>query len=136
MTLASAIARSRKAFSATDDPRPPTRCSRFGDCSAALEFSRHSRNATEELARSAAGNTAKRWSRSAPMAALNSLRLTRRSKPFADRKRAQADHVRGIAEPAWFKHQLYAPGFYTGYALKTVPRLCASHEQKAWKQAG
>jgi N-acetylated-alpha-linked acidic dipeptidase len=21
----------------------------------------------------------------------------------------------------WFKHQLYAPGFYTGYGVKTLP---------------
>ena len=35
----------------------------------------------------------------------------------------------------WFKHQLYAPGFYTGYAVKTVPAVREAIEQKQWKQA-
>jgi N-acetylated-alpha-linked acidic dipeptidase len=35
----------------------------------------------------------------------------------------------------WFKHQLYAPGFYTGYAVKTVPAVREAIEQKQWRQA-
>jgi N-acetylated-alpha-linked acidic dipeptidase len=35
----------------------------------------------------------------------------------------------------WYRHQLYAPGFYTGYAAKTMPAVRESIEQKQWKQA-
>jgi N-acetylated-alpha-linked acidic dipeptidase len=30
-------------------------------------------------------------------------------------------------------HQLYAPGFYTGYGVKTVPGVRESLEQRLWK---
>ena len=29
----------------------------------------------------------------------------------------------GLPEREWFKHQVYAPGFYTGYGVKTVPAV-------------
>jgi N-acetylated-alpha-linked acidic dipeptidase len=29
----------------------------------------------------------------------------------------------------WFKHLLYAPGFYTGYGVKTVPGVREAIEQ-------
>ncbi len=32
-------------------------------------------------------------------------------------------------------HQIYAPGFYTGYGVKTLPAVRESIEQKEWKQA-
>lgn len=41
----------------------------------------------------------------------------------------------GLPGRPWFKHQLDAPGFYTGYAAKTVPAVRESIEQKQWKQA-
>lgn len=41
----------------------------------------------------------------------------------------------GLQNRPWFKHQLYAPGFYTGYAAKTVPAVREAIEQKQWKQA-
>ncbi len=36
----------------------------------------------------------------------------------------------------WFKHQIYAPGFYTGYDVKTIPGVREAIEQKKWSQAG
>jgi N-acetylated-alpha-linked acidic dipeptidase len=27
----------------------------------------------------------------------------------------------GLPERAWFRHLIYAPGFYTGYGVKTMP---------------
>jgi N-acetylated-alpha-linked acidic dipeptidase len=41
----------------------------------------------------------------------------------------------GLPKRPWFKHQLYAPGYYTGYAVKTVPAVREAIEQKEWKQA-
>ncbi|MGB2644837.1 MAG: transferrin receptor-like dimerization domain-containing protein [Candidatus Acidiferrum sp.] len=41
----------------------------------------------------------------------------------------------GLPNRKWYKHQLYAPGFYTGYAAKTMPWVREAIEQKQWKQA-
>jgi N-acetylated-alpha-linked acidic dipeptidase len=41
----------------------------------------------------------------------------------------------GLPNRPWYKHQLYAPGFYTGYAVKTVPAVREAIELKQWKQA-
>ena len=29
----------------------------------------------------------------------------------------------GLPNRDWFKHQIYAPGFYTGYGVKTIPAV-------------
>lgn len=29
----------------------------------------------------------------------------------------------GLPRREWFKHQIYAPGFYTGYGVKTMPQI-------------
>ena len=50
----------------------------------------------------------------------------------SERKLTNAE---GLPNRPWFKHQLYAPGFYTGYAAKTVPAVREAIEQKQWKQA-
>ena len=44
-------------------------------------------------------------------------------------------NAEGLPNRPWFKHQLYAPGFYTGYAVKTVPAVREAIEAKQWKQA-
>jgi N-acetylated-alpha-linked acidic dipeptidase len=30
-------------------------------------------------------------------------------------------HMPGLPGRSWYRHQLYAPGFYTGYGVKTLP---------------
>ena len=39
-------------------------------------------------------------------------------------------------EREWYKHALYAPGFYTGYGVKTIPGVRESIEQNEWATAG
>ena len=41
----------------------------------------------------------------------------------------------GLPRRPWFKHTIYAPGFYTGYGVKTVPGVREAIEQKNWKEA-
>jgi N-acetylated-alpha-linked acidic dipeptidase len=41
----------------------------------------------------------------------------------------------GLPNRPWFKHQIYAPGFYTGYGVKTLPAVRESIEQNEWKLA-
>jgi N-acetylated-alpha-linked acidic dipeptidase len=39
----------------------------------------------------------------------------------------------GLAGRPWYKHLLYAPGFYTGYGVKTMPGVREALEQHQWK---
>jgi N-acetylated-alpha-linked acidic dipeptidase len=41
-------------------------------------------------------------------------------------------NAQGLPRRSWFKHQLYAPGFYTGYGVKTIPGVREAIEQKQW----
>jgi N-acetylated-alpha-linked acidic dipeptidase len=38
----------------------------------------------------------------------------------------------GLPRRPWFTHQVYAPGFYTGYGVKTIPGVREAIEQKQW----
>jgi len=44
-------------------------------------------------------------------------------------------HDQGLPRRDWFKHQIYAPGFYTGYGVKTLPSIREAIEQRDWKEA-
>ena len=41
----------------------------------------------------------------------------------------------GLPGRPWFRHQVYAPGLYTGYGVKTLPAVRESIEQKQWQRA-
>ena len=41
----------------------------------------------------------------------------------------------GLPGRAWYKHQIYAPGVYTGYEAKAIPAVREAMEQKQWKEA-
>jgi N-acetylated-alpha-linked acidic dipeptidase len=41
----------------------------------------------------------------------------------------------GLPRRPWFVHQVYAPGFYTGYGVKTLPGVREALEQREWTQA-
>ena len=41
----------------------------------------------------------------------------------------------GLPRRPWFRHEIYAPGFYTGYGVKTVPGVREAIEQKQWNEA-
>ena len=41
----------------------------------------------------------------------------------------------GLPNRPWFKHQIYAPGFYTGYGAKTLPGVREGIEEKRYKEA-
>jgi len=42
----------------------------------------------------------------------------------------------GLPRRPWFTHFIYAPGFYTGYGVKTLPGVREALEQRNWKEAG
>ncbi len=42
---------------------------------------------------------------------------------------------KGLPGRPWYKHQIYAPGYYTGYGVKTLPGIREAIEQRNWKDA-
>ena len=61
----------------------------------------------------------------AEIAALNSKIYTAEQKLLSEA---------GLPRRPWFKHTIYAPGFYTGYGVKTVPGVREAIEQKNWAE--
>ena len=41
----------------------------------------------------------------------------------------------GLKNRPWYVHMLYAPGFYTGYGVKTIPGVREAIEQGQWRDA-
>jgi N-acetylated-alpha-linked acidic dipeptidase len=41
----------------------------------------------------------------------------------------------GLPRRPWYRHAVYAPGFYTGYGVKTLPGVREAIEQKNWQEA-
>ncbi|MFI4869395.1 MAG: M28 family metallopeptidase [Steroidobacterales bacterium] len=41
----------------------------------------------------------------------------------------------GLPGRSWYRHLIYAPGLYTGYAAKTMPGVREGIEQRRWDQA-
>ncbi|NJL29398.1 MAG: hypothetical protein HC897_16675 [Thermoanaerobaculia bacterium] len=41
----------------------------------------------------------------------------------------------GIPGRPWFRHQIYAPGVYTGYAPKPMPGISEAVDQRRWREA-
>jgi N-acetylated-alpha-linked acidic dipeptidase len=121
-------------FKATDDPRKPLVPPPAETVPPHLNFA-PLENATEEVTRSAAeyrkafeqanANGGARLA-AASLAEVNQLLIQ------SERKLTTSE---GLPNRPWFKHQLYAPGFYTGYAVKTMPAVREAIEQKQWKQA-
>lgn len=44
-------------------------------------------------------------------------------------------HDKGLPNRSWYKHTIYAPGFYTGYGVKTLPGIREAIEQRRWQEA-
>jgi N-acetylated-alpha-linked acidic dipeptidase len=38
----------------------------------------------------------------------------------------------GLEGRPWYKHYIYAPGFYTGYGVKTIPAVREAIEQREY----
>ncbi len=40
----------------------------------------------------------------------------------------------GLPRRPWYVHQIYAPGFYTGYGVKTLPGVREAIEERKWRE--
>jgi len=121
-------------FKASNDPRQPMVAPNVETVPPHLNFA-PIENAAEEVTRSAA-----EYRKAFEEASANGgARLTSSSLAEVNHLLIQSErkltNSEGLPNRPWFKHQLYAPGFYTGYAVKTVPAVREAIEQKQWKQA-
>jgi N-acetylated-alpha-linked acidic dipeptidase len=70
---------------------------------------------------------------------INTTSLSIKMRNELNKKLMKAEHMltseKGLPRRPWFKHQIYAPGFYTGYGVKTLPGVREAIEQKDWKEA-
>jgi N-acetylated-alpha-linked acidic dipeptidase len=92
-------------------------------------------NAVEALSR-AAGDYQKAFDRAN---ANGGAALTNASIPEVNALLIQSERKlttpEGLPGRFWYKHELYAPGTYTGYAAKAIPAVRENLEQKKWKEA-
>ena len=41
----------------------------------------------------------------------------------------------GLPRRPWYRHRIYAPGYYTGYGVKTLPGVREAIEERSWDEA-
>ena len=121
-------------FKATDDPKRPLVPPAVETVPPHLNFAPFE-NAVDALTRSAAEyRKALDQANANGGAALASASLAEVNKMLIESER-KLTTAEGLSNRPWFKHQLYAPGFYTGYGVKTVPAVREAIELKKWKLA-
>jgi N-acetylated-alpha-linked acidic dipeptidase len=116
-------------LSATFDPRRPTHPEAAKPVPPALDFAPLD-NALTALTESASryedALRAKPPVGTAAVAAVNA-KLLQAERQFLD--------PAGLPHREWFRHLLYAPGFYTGYGVKTMPGVREAIEQDQFTEA-
>jgi N-acetylated-alpha-linked acidic dipeptidase len=119
------------AYAITNDPRKPLQPPAAQGPAPYLNFA-PVQNATDSLAR-----VAERYERaygSLPSSSATAVALAQ-----VNALLRQSDQVllipEGLPKRPWYQHALYAPGYYTGYGVKTMPGVREAIEQRDWKTA-
>src|SRR5579859_1510063 len=115
-------------FSAIADPKKTLIPPKVEEVPPFLNFA-PLRNSLEKLQRST-----EHFEKTAQKLTLDKKPLTAANRSLAQVERALT-LTDGLPGRPWFKHQIYAPGMYTGYGVKTIPGVREAIEQKNWKQA-
>ncbi len=120
-------------FAATNDPRRPKALPVVEQVPPTLDF------APLEHAAGLLQTAAERYRKAALRAAGDGSKLAEASTAQANAKLMLVERAltldSGLPSRPWFKHQIYAPGLYTGYGVKTLPAVRESIEQKQWDEA-
>jgi N-acetylated-alpha-linked acidic dipeptidase len=119
-------------FTATNDPKTPLVPPAGEPVPGHLNFAPLD-DAVDALARSAA-EYHKAFEHASGGTTLASASLTEVNQLLIESERKLLTQE-GLPNRSWFKHQIYAPGFYTGYSVKTIPAVREAIELKQWKQA-
>ena len=119
-------------FTATADPRRPIKAPQVEPVPPAINFAplENSSNALVRAAerfKKAAASARPRISAHPDILRSVNARLIQSERQLTDE--------RGLPRRPWYRHLLYAPGFYTGYAVKTLPGVREAIEQKLFDEA-
>ena len=121
-------------FNAVSDPQKPA------EPPARMEIPPYINFAPLENGAEALSRAAQRYDAAVKKIAGNSAaKITGSSLNALNEKLYKSERVflseKGLPGRPWFKHQIYAPGAYTGYAVKTIPAVREALEQFKWEEA-
>jgi N-acetylated-alpha-linked acidic dipeptidase len=119
-------------FAAIDDPRRPLVPPKHEAVPPSLNF------APLENAAAALTDAAERYRKAVESASASlgaRADVVKRVNARLIQSERQLTDTAGLKNRQWFRHLLYAPGFYTGYAVKTVPGVRESIEQKWYAES-
>jgi N-acetylated-alpha-linked acidic dipeptidase len=118
-------------FAAVNDPKRPRQVPRIEPVPPALNF------APLENAATALARAADRWQKAIKAAHIvlatdpNRLKAMNARLIQSERQFIDAD---GLPRRSWYRHLLYAPGYYTGYGVKTLPGVREAIEEKRYTE--
>lgn len=121
-------------FAATNDPRRPTVAPSAEQVPPFINFAPLD-NAVSELTKAADGY------KKAYEQASNGGNIAKAATSVGQLNHLLIESERKLTSPEglpgrpWFKHEIYAPGQYTGYEAKTIPGVREALESKRWKEA-
>jgi len=120
-------------FEATSDPREPLGAPKREEPPPFLNFAPLENGSVALFASAKAYQDAVKAIQ-AKDAALDSSSIDDVNKLLMETERAY-HRKEGLPGRSYFKHQLYAPGAYTGYGVKTLPAVREAIEQRKWAVA-
>jgi N-acetylated-alpha-linked acidic dipeptidase len=121
-------------FTATNDPKRPTIAPKFEQVPPFINFAPLD-NAVTELSKAADA-----YKKAYDQASANG-QLAKAADAAQELNHLLIESERKLTNPdglpgrPWFKHEIYAPGQYTGYEAKTIPGVREALELKRWKEA-
>jgi N-acetylated-alpha-linked acidic dipeptidase len=118
-------------YAAINDPRRPKSLPKPEPVPPALDFTPISRSIETLTRRAVALDEARAAAAKKPASA---AALTALNVKIAQSEQQLIDAA-GLLHREWFKHLLYAPGFYTGYGVKTMPGVREAIEQAQYQTA-
>lgn len=119
-------------FAATNDPKEPRVPPKAKEIPPHLNFA-PLHNAVEALGGSS-DQYASALKKVSPSGSIPTELLRRINQKLIQSERLLI-HPDGLRDRPWFKNLIYAPGFYTGYGVKTLPGVREAIEQERWKEA-
>jgi N-acetylated-alpha-linked acidic dipeptidase len=118
-------------YSAVSDPRRPTVAPPKEEVPPFLNF------APLDNAQNALDRSAQRYSKA--MKAFNGANASPQALQTLNGKLLLAERKLindgGLPRRSWYRHLIYAPGFYTGYGAKTLPGVREGIEEKRYQEA-
>ena len=119
------------AYQAAFDPNKPTVAPVKESIPPYLNFA-PLENAADSLTR--AGDRYQKAMKVARISGWSAADLARLNSQLLESERTLLDPA-GLPRRPWYRHMIYAPGVYTGYAPKTIPGVREAIEQKRWAEA-